>query len=211
MSNIEQEGIASGKQHCNKSEILTIPNVISFLRIVFIAPFVLFFLNEQYIAAFSFIVLSGLSDCIDGYLARRLNQVTELGKILDPIADKLTLVAVIICLGTLLPQIVPLVIALVVKDLSMLLGGYYLIHKGIAPPAAKWYGKLATIIFYVSVVAIVFSRAFLHYNNPLVVLVLLSITIVAMMFALVNYAIIFIKLLNENEKKNKEKIEDENK
>ena len=56
-----------------------------------------------------------------------------------------------------------------------------------------------------------FSRAFLHYNNPLVVLILLSITIVAMMFALVNYAIIFIKLLNENEKKNKEKIEDENK
>ena len=93
MSNIEQEGIASGKQHCDKSEILTIPNVISFLRIVFIAPFVLFFLNEQYIAAFSFIVLSGLSDCIDGYLARRLNQVTELGKILDPIADKLKSIA----------------------------------------------------------------------------------------------------------------------
>lgn len=206
MSGIEDESITANKANddvksCNV--IFTVPNIISFLRIVFIIPFIIFFQKTEYITAFSFIVLSGISDCLDGFLARKLNQVSELGKMLDPVADKLTLVAVIICLGTIMPPIVPLVVALVVKDISMLLGGYYLIRKGITPPAAKWYGKLATIIFYVSVCTIVFCRAFLHYENAVLVLILLSLTVVAMMFALVKYAIMFIKLLNDKEKSQK--------
>ena len=206
MSGIENESIAVSKANndiksCNI--IFTVPNIISFLRIIFIIPFIIFFSKKEYIIAFSFIVLSGISDCLDGFLARKLNQVSELGKMLDPVADKLTLVAVIICLGTIMPPIVPLVVALVVKDISMLLGGYYLIRKGITPPAAKWYGKLATIIFYVSVCTIVFCRAFLHYENAVLVLILLSLTVVAMMFALVKYAIMFIKLLNDKEKSQK--------
>ena len=206
MSGIEDESITANKANddvksCNV--IFTVPNIISFLRIVFIIPFIIFFQKTEYITAFSFIVLSGISDCLDGFLARKLNQVSELGKMLDPVADKLTLVAVIICLGTIMPPIVPLVVALVVKDISMLLGGYYLICKGITPPAAKWYGKLATIIFYVSVCTIVFCRAFLHYENAVLVLILLSLTVVAMMFALVKYAIMFIKLLNDKEKSQK--------
>lgn len=203
MSGIEDESITANKANddvksCNV--IFTVPNIISFLRIVFIIPFIIFFQKTEYITAFSFIVLSGISDCLDGFLARKLNQVSELGKMLDPVADKLTLVAVIICLGTIMPPIVPLVVALVVKDISMLLGGYYLIRKGITPPAAKWYGKLATIIFYVSVCTIVFCRAFLHYENAMLVLVLLSITVAAMIFALVKYAAIFVRLIRKGSK-----------
>lgn len=206
MSGIEDESITANKANddvksCNV--IFTVPNIISFLRIVFIIPFIIFFQKTEYITAFSFIVLSGISDCLDGFLARKLNQVSELGKMLDPVADKLTLVVVIICLGTIMLPIIPLVSALVIKDISMLLGGYYLIRKGITPPAAKWYGKLATIIFYISVCTIVFCRAFLHYENAVLVLILLSLTVVAMMFALVKYAIMFIKLLNDKEKSQK--------
>lgn len=118
-------------------ENLTVPNILSVLRILLIIPFVFFFLSKNYIAAAAMVIISGLSDMFDGMIARKFNQITALGKILDPIADKLTLVAVIICIGIIVPKIIPLVVILVVKDLLMLLGGAYLIQKKITPPAAN--------------------------------------------------------------------------
>ncbi|HHZ06408.1 MAG TPA: CDP-alcohol phosphatidyltransferase family protein [Clostridiales bacterium] len=173
----------------------TIPNLISILRILVIAPFVVFFLREEYFVAFALIVISGVSDMMDGWIARRFNQVTELGKVLDPIADKLTLVAVIVCVGILIPGIIPLVVILVVKDLLMLCGGFVLLKQRIAPPAAKWFGKLATIIFYFSVVIIVFGKAFFDYDNPILTITLLIITAIAMLFALGNYFVMFMNLI----------------
>lgn len=184
-------------------EILTIPNIISFIRILLIVPFIIFFILGEYLVAFSFIVLSGISDCLDGFLARKLNQISELGKLIDPVADKLTLVAVVICLGVLIPQIMPIVIVLVCKDVLMLIGGFYLLKKGITPPSAKWYGKVATIVFYASVVTIVFFRGFLEYEIYLLTIILLSLTFVVMMFALIKYAIVFKDLLKEKSKNNK--------
>lgn len=208
MSNIDDGNGATEKVNTEtegSEMIFTVPNIISFVRLLLIIPFVLFFLDGEYIYAFSFIVMSGISDCLDGFLARKLNQISELGKLLDPIADKLTLVAVIVCLGTLIPHIFPLVIALVVKDLLMLMGGYYLLRKGITPPAAKWYGKVATVIFYISVVTIVFCKGILDFQIPWLTGIMLGITVIAMMFALVKYAIIFLGLLRD------EKNNDDNK
>ena len=68
-------------------DLVTIPNLLTYLRFLLVAPFVYFFLKENYIMAAVTIGLSGLTDCFDGMLARKLNQVTSLGKILDPIAD----------------------------------------------------------------------------------------------------------------------------
>ncbi len=184
--------------------IFTVPNIISFARILMIIPFVVFFLKGEYVYAFSFIIMSGISDCLDGFLARKLNQISELGKLLDPIADKLTLVAVILCLGTLVPPILPLVIALVLKDLLMLLGGYYLLRKGITPPPAKWYGKVATVIFYISVVTIVFCKGILEYDIPWLTGIMMGITFIAMMFSLAKYAMIFLQLLKEQKNKPEE-------
>ena len=208
MSKIEEESTVALKENDCSQKIITIPNIISFARIFLIIPFVYFFLNEKYIEAFSFIVVSGLSDCFDGLIARKLNQISELGKLLDPIADKLTLVAVVICLGICIPAIFPLVIALVVKDFSMLVGGLLLLCKGVKPPAAKWYGKLATMIFYISVVTVVFTKGVLGCNLPLLTGILLTITMVAMMFALVKYAIMFLKIWNENKSNNKKNCKD---
>lgn len=184
-----------------KNKNLTVPNLISAFRIVLIIPFVLFFMSENYIFAFATIVLSGISDALDGLIARKFNQISSLGKILDPIADKLTLVVIIICVGILIPGIVPLVIVLVIKDLLMLLGGSYLIKKKITPPAAMWFGKMATIIFYISVTFIVLGKSFFRFENYIVTMVLLIITTAAMLFALINYTIIFVKLLKENKGK----------
>ena len=70
------------------SDLVTIPNIITYVRFVLIIPFVYFFLAEQYIYAAICIGLSGLSDCFDGMAARKLNQVTPLGKIIDPIGTE---------------------------------------------------------------------------------------------------------------------------
>ncbi len=184
------------------NKIFTIPNIISFLRIIIIVPFVIFFLKGDYILAGVMLVISGLSDLVDGSIARKLNQVTELGKMLDPIADKLTLIAVLVCVTLILPQILPLVIMLLIKDILMIIGGTYLAIKNIPPIAARWYGKLATVIFYFSMITIVVLEIYVdvgkEYNFSTTILILLILTTISMLFAVVKYAMIFLKVVKEN-------------
>lgn len=179
----------------NSKEIFTFANLLSFLRIVLIVPFVIFFLQKNYVFAAAALILSGISDALDGFVARSFNQVTQLGKILDPIADKLTLFAIMVCMVILTPVVMPVMIVLIVKDVLMLIGGSQLIKRKIAPPAAKWYGKAGTFMFYVSVCLIVFLKAAFNYENDILSIVLLSLTTAMMLFALVRYGMIFWQLI----------------
>lgn len=179
-------------------KIFTVPNILTFCRIVLIAPFLYFFITERYIEATAILVASGLSDCFDGFLARKLNQVSDLGKLLDPVADKLTLVAVAVCICIMFPIVIPLMVILALKDLLMLCGGLYMIKKGIKPPAAKWYGKVGTIVFYFSVCLIVFLKAFFQIESDVLTIVLMTLTAITMIFALVKYFQLFLKLRKEN-------------
>ncbi len=180
-------------------EIYTIPNLMTLFRIVLIVPFVMFFLNGNYIASAIAVILSGLSDALDGFIARKFNQITALGKILDPIADKLTLFAIMVCVTIYSPIVLPVMIVLIIKDLLMLIGGSVLIKNNLTPPPAKWYGKVSTFVFYVVVSLIVFLKAAFNYQNDILSLVLLSITTVLMLFALFMYFSIFLSLMkNKN-------------
>ncbi len=179
------------------SDLFTVPNFITYCRFILIIPFVIYFLNENYIGAAICIGISGLSDCFDGFFARKLNQVTPLGKILDPIADKLTLFAVVICMVIYLPSILPLLALLILKDLLMLLGGMDLVKKGLTPPAAKWYGKVGTIVFYVSVCIIIFLKAVLNFENSYLDFGLIFITALTMFYALAQYAKIYFAMVKE--------------
>ena len=179
-------------------KIFTVPNILTFCRIVLIAPFLYFFITERYIEATAILTASGLSDCFDGLLARKLNQVSDLGKLLDPVADKLTLVAVAVCICIMFPIVIPLMIILALKDLLMLCGGLYMIKKGIKPPAAKWYGKVGTIVFYFSVCLIEFLKAFYQIESDILTIVLMSLTAITMIFALVKYFQLCLKLKKEN-------------
>ena len=67
-----------------KSDLWTVPNILTYLRFALVVPFVILFLNEKYLESAICIGLSGISDCLDGFFARKLNQVTQLGKLLDP-------------------------------------------------------------------------------------------------------------------------------
>ncbi len=186
-----------------RKENFNLPNILSFTRIIIIIPFVLYFLNDDYLLSAAMLALSGLSDMLDGVIARKLNQITQLGKILDPVADKLTLTAVVICMGIKFPEIFILVVILSVKDLSMLLAGSYLLKKGIEPPAAKWYGKLATVFFYVSVIIIVALKALYGIADPRISISLLTATALLMLFALFRYFLIFLRLIKANNEKEK--------
>ncbi len=187
----------------------TIPNLICLIRILLITPFVEFFLNEEYILAAVVIIASGLSDCFDGMIARRFNQESELGKILDPLADKLTLLAVGICLSIIEPIFVPIVFILVVKDLLMLIGSSKVIKKGILVPKSKWYGKVGTVMFYVTVTFIVFTKIMQNMDEPLIYIdenigrivsvVMLSLTAVMMIFALVMYTCTYRDIMKKAE------------
>lgn len=179
---------------------LTIPNFLSLIRILVIPPLVIYLLKENYVMAGIMLIISGISDMFDGMLARKLNQVTQLGKMLDPIADKLTLIAVVICISILYPSLLFFVILLFAKEFIMLCGGAVLLKMKIKPPAAKWYGKIATVIFYTSVTTVVLLKAIWGINNIVVNVSLLTLTTISMIFALIKYALLFFSLIKENKK-----------
>ena len=184
------------KKEIITKDLMTIPNAISFIRIILITPFVAFFLGGMYIPAAITVGLSGLSDCFDGLIARQLHQESEIGKILDPLADKLTLIAVGVCLIFIEPYVLPLMILMIVKDVLMLIGGSIIINKGVVPPKSLWYGKVSTILFYLSVVTIV-TMAVLDYKNQTLTFILLGVTLVFMIYSLINYAVIFFRINRE--------------
>ena len=160
------------------------------------------FLNGQYVWAAVMIIISGLTDCVDGFVARHFNQVSDFGKILDPVADKLTLLAVGIGICILTPEVITVMVILIIKDLLMLIGGIALIKNDIQPPQARWYGKVGTILFYISVCTIVVLKVF-GIEVPYLSVILLSVTAATMIFALVKYFLLFLDLITNgnNQKK----------
>lgn len=182
----------------NWKKNMSVPNMLSLLRIVIIIPFVSSFMKDNYILAGALLVLSGLSDLFDGIIARKFNQITPLGKMLDPTADKLTLMAVMVCVGLKLPKIFPFMILLIIKEVLMLIAGLILIKRNQSPPSAKWYGKLATVVFYVSVILIIALKALWGVDNGYINLILMIITAGCMIYALFRYFKIFISMIKSN-------------
>lgn len=179
------------------ADLFTIPNILTYIRILLTIPFAYFFIKEDFVSAALCIAFSGLSDCFDGLIARKFNMVTSLGKILDPIADKLTLIITVICMVIKVPQSLPVLIIFLIKDIAMLIGGTNLIKKGLTPPAAKWYGKAATVLFYFSICIIIFLEAVFDIQIYTLDFILLVISAAAMLFALYKYAKIYFAMIKE--------------
>ena len=186
-------------------DLLTVPNLITFVRFLLVPPFVWFFLNENYIMAGLMVGLSGLSDCFDGFFARKLNQVTSFGKILDPIADKVTLIAVAVCMVIYLPAILPIMLVLVAKEFLMLLGGFILLLRKMTPPAANIFGKVATVVFYFVICLIIFIKIMTGHENMVMITVGLVLVTLAMLTALAQYAVVFVRM-NQSKKAENEKM-----
>lgn len=142
---------------------LTVPNLLSFLRIVMVPIFVVLFRRGEYGWAAATLVLSGLSDLLDGKIARKFNQVSELGKILDPVADKLTQITIAIMFYLVfrgssdgaVRAFSWIFLVFLIKEAVMVIGGTIMIICGIKPNAAELPGKIATAAFYTIMSAII--------------------------------------------------------
>ncbi len=134
----------------------TIPNLLTFLRIIMVPVFGVLFYHGHLIAALIVLIASGLTDFLDGKIARHFNQVSELGKMLDPVADKLTMITLAIlmflefhkCESSLMKAFSWIFFVFLAKEFVFVVGGAAMIAFGIIPGAAAIYGKVATFVFY---------------------------------------------------------------
>ena len=185
-------------------ENLTVPNLLSALRIVMI-PFVLTaYLNGNYVLSIGLLVLSGLTDVADGFIARHYNQISDLGKILDPIADKLTQFAVLVCLSISHPNLIPVAAILAVKEILTLIGAMIFVHRGNETPYARWWGKMTTVVLYVTM-GLVVLRDWIPAIPGEVTMVAVSLTIACLAFSFYNYLLVY---LNGRKKPDQEHLAD---
>ena len=189
----------------------TIPNWLSFIRIALIPVFAVLFVQGHQLVAVIVMICAALTDLFDGKIARKFNQVSNLGKILDPIADKLSQMAIVIVLLYTYWEnpIKYLFFCFIVKEVLMLLGGALLLSKGMRPTAAEIWGKVATNVFYIAMIIIL---AFgengalcdvTHFTLPSVVTwVLVALSAVSALVSLLGYVPGFLKQLKENKAQN---------
>ena len=143
-----------------KSWCKHIPNALTILRFILIPFIILFIVKDKYIEAFIFLTISGLTDVLDGFIARKFNFITNFGKLIDPLADKTTQISILVTLS--LKDIIPMWILIIVfiKEFAMISGASFLYGKELVV-SSRWYGKLATVLFYLAIVS---SFAIKYWN-----------------------------------------------
>ena len=143
-----------------RSSVFTIPNLLSLFRLLLIPVYVTIYLNAEsaadYYLAGGILALSCLTDLIDGQIARRFNMVSNLGKVLDPLADKLTQLTLILCL-TVRYQFLWYVVALffIKESFQLIAGSYLLLKKSKILKGALLSGKICTTILFISLTTLV--------------------------------------------------------
>lgn len=161
-----------------------VPNILTICRFLFIPFIFTAILNQNYLLAFIFLTLSGITDVLDGFIARRFNCITNFGKLIDPLADKATQIATLIALSFI--NIIPywILIAVFLKESVMIAGASFLYGKKLVV-SSRWYGKLATVIFYIAIVCSLIINYFnisYHFDQYIYYIALVS-----TIFALIMY------------------------
>ncbi len=142
-----------------KKDIFTIPNLLSLFRLALLPVYAYIYLNAvdnyQFLIAGCIMAVSCLTDLVDGKIARRFNMISTLGKILDPLADKVTQFTLILCLSLKYPSMRLVLALFLVKDLFQLVLGIVNLRKGKMLPGALLAGKVCTTVLFISLIALV--------------------------------------------------------
>ncbi len=175
-----------------QNKILTIPNILSFFRLCLIPVIVWLYVGKQdYLWTLLILTLSGLTDIADGIIARKFNMISDFGKAFDPVADKLTQMAMLFCLVSRFSYMVIPFALLVVKEVFTGIIALITIKRTNTVKGAVWHGKLTTVALY--------STMALHviwFNIPRTVsLILVGICIGIMLMSFILYAIQNIKAI----------------
>ena len=141
-----------------------IPNILTIIRFLLIPVIIIFAVKDNYVATIIVLSVSGITDILDGFIARKYNFITDFGKLMDPLADKATQITLLAVLT--LQKIIPFwIIAIVLlKEFIMISGASFLYGKELVV-SSKWYGKLSTVLFYIAIVASLFT---LYWNTSLI-------------------------------------------
>ncbi len=165
-----------------------VPNTLTVIRFLLIPIIVIDIFIGNYILAFIFFTISGLTDIADGFIARKFNLISNFGKLMDPLADKATQIATLTSL--VIKNIIPIWILLIVllKEFIMIVGASFLYGKDVVV-YSRWYGKLATVLFYIAIVVSLLLKQFelstSIWNH--LDFILYCLALIATIFALVMY------------------------
>lgn len=181
----------------NKKDLFTIPNLIGYLRILLIPVFCWLYLTAEsgrdYWIATGVLLFSSFTDLFDGMIARKFNQVTELGKLLDPVADKLTHAAVAICLAVRYPLMWALIALMALKEGYMGIMGLKMLRLGRKLDGAMWFGKICTATLFTGLFLLL-----LFYDLPQVAVnVVICVMMGVMLATLCLYIPVFRKMKEE--------------
>lgn len=141
-----------------------VPNVLTVIRFLLIPIIVIACVQEEYIWAIAILTLSGLTDILDGTIARKFNLISDFGKLMDPLADKLTQISLLTTL--FIKGMIPvwILVIVVLKEFCMVSGASFLYGKELVV-SSKWYGKLATVLFYLAMVLSLLTENIINVMN----------------------------------------------
>lgn len=162
-----------------------IPNILSTIRLLLVGVFILLFSKAKYLACLIVFITAFSTDLLDGYLARRNNWISDLGKVLDPLADKLMVIAAFSCFYSVGWLPLYMLLAVLIKEGIMIIGGLLLFRKEVVV-YADWYGKFAAGFFNAGV-ALTLAKNFWPWIGALN-LIVIGIAIVLAIIALFHYA-----------------------
>ena len=174
-----------------KKEIFTIPNLLSLFRLILIPVYVHIYLHaesdSEYLLAAIIMALSCITDMIDGKIARHFNMISNIGKVLDPLADKFTQLALILCLSAKYTILYPVLVLFLTKEFFQLFASIFHIRKGKALPGALIAGKICTTVMFVSLIALVL---FPHMNE-ITADIIIIIDAVFLMISFISYILAY--------------------
>lgn len=174
-----------------------IPNILTIIRFVFIPFIFIAVISKHFLISLILFTISALTDILDGYIARKFNYITDIGKLIDPLADKLTQISLLLSLAIL--NILPCWIFIIVfiKELVIVISASVLYSKDDVVVYSKWYGKLATVLFYFAIVCSLLINEFNLDFSFRIDLYLYYLAILSTIFALIMYTIKF-KIKDKN-------------
>ena len=194
------------------SNMWTIPNVLTIIRMILIPVFVVLFFKGQKMAALCVFCAASLTDMLDGYLARKLNQITDFGKLFDPLADKLMVLTAMVLQTFRGPLPLEAVIIVAGKELVMVLGGMFMLSKDVVV-YSNYFGKAAQVGFIASLILSFFHDRFAEANIMLWEktpdIILLWVTVALAVIAMVIYTAGAIKTIKHKKSETEQEIPEE--
>lgn len=180
-----------------KKQVFTIPNILSLFRLLLIPVYIHIYMTAQTLAdyhlAAAILAVSCLTDAVDGQIARRFNMITVVGKILDPLADKITQFTLIICLAMRHPVMWSIIGLFVAKELFQFVAGYIIVRHGRILKGAQITGKICTTILFASLTLLVL----LPDIHPNWVLGITVVDGIFLLIAFIDYIFVYVRRSEE--------------